>query len=48
MILLASLWVLAGCAADLPREATTDIAPEGEGPRIYGQLGVSVDHVDTR
>lgn len=46
---LALVLLLCGCAADAPvQDARDDGADTASGPTIYGQLGVSVDHVSTR
>jgi hypothetical protein len=40
--LILALLVLSACATDPSREETRQGSP---GPTVYGQLGVSIDHV---
>lgn len=44
------LWALAGCAGEktVRQTAGEDSAESSSGPTLYGQLGLSVDHVSTR
>jgi len=43
-MMLAALLLLSACATNRP---TDDSAQDASGPTVYGQVGVSVDHVST-
>jgi hypothetical protein len=43
-MMLAALLLLSACATNRP---TDDSAQDSTGPTVYGQVGVSVDHVST-
>jgi hypothetical protein len=46
---LLCLILVSGCAGHVARQAADDgAAVTGDGPTLYGELGVSVDHVSTR
>jgi hypothetical protein len=46
---LLCLILVSGCAGHAARQAADDgAAVTGDGPTLYGELGVSVDHVSTR
>lgn len=50
LLSVAALCVLVGCAGETAVRQTAAEAPAAasSGPTLYGQLGVSVDHVSTR
>ncbi|MGD9409697.1 MAG: hypothetical protein PVF12_06900 [Thiohalocapsa sp.] len=46
---LLCLILVSGCGGHAARQAADDAAAAtGDGPALYGELGVSVDHVSTR
>ena len=43
--LRSSHWGLSACATDRPVKDTEEVS---DGPTVYGQISVSVDHVSVR